>query len=232
MKALSDGKKYKGRYILIDVEKVRRVNKTRKMVKVIDTIMKEEYVKKLEEVIEKLGGSKSGVIRSILDKRKYKKRYILSYVDEGNREKVEGSGFKRGKLNRRYREVRIEDLITGSIRVIERTKAPELTGGTYDGIGRAIRDGRIYKGRYIVSYSGEDETRLVHLREEFRAGLKKGIKYKEVRVEDTVTGLIRVIRQKDAPELTGGSSDGVRDAIKRGNKYKGRYILSRVGEEK
>ena len=166
MKALSDGKKYKGRYELMDVEKVRRVNKTRKMVKVIDTLMKEEYVIQLEEVREKLGGSKLGARESIMNKGKYKKSYILSFVEE--------SGLIRENLRRRYREVRIEDLQTGTIRVIEKTKSPELTGGTYNGLAKAIRDGRIYKGRYIVSYSGEDETRLVHLREEYRAGLIKG----------------------------------------------------------
>lgn len=224
MKALSDGKKYKGRYELMDVEKVRRGKKARKMVKVIDTLKKEEYEIKLEEVKEKLGGSLSGAGESIINKGKYKKRYILSYVEE--------SGLKRENLKGRSREVRIEDLQTGSIRVIEITKSPELTGGSYSGVEKAIRDGRIYKGRYIVSYSGEDETRLEKLREQFRAGLYTKRKYKEVRVEDTVTGLIKVIRQKDAPELTGGSADGVIDAIKRGDKYLGRYILSRVGEER
>lgn len=64
----------------------------------------------------------------------------------------------------------------------------------------------------------------------FKRG-ESNINYKEVIIEDTLTRKRRVVPLGEVPGITGGSKEGIRKALKKGNKYKGRYLLKYIERE-
>ena len=109
----------------------------------------------------------------------------------------------------RNKEVILEDKETGEKRVVELGEVPGITGGTRKGVWEAIKGNRIYKKRYELKYIEEKKATQVL-----------------IRVENTTDGSIKEVEMKEAVELTKGTEDGIRKAIKKGNKYKKRYLLS------
>lgn len=58
--------------------------------------------------------------------------------------------------------MKVIDTQTGKENVIAKSRVPEITGGTYSGVKKAMKDGRVYKKRYRMRYVEEGEkTRSV-----------------------------------------------------------------------
>lgn len=137
------------------------------------------------------------------------KRYILVREKLRKIAKERGYGmrqrrywYKEGAENRNAKKIRVIDVIKG-VKMEGIVKEIVLkVEGSSSGIWYAMKNDTRYKGRYIIK-----ENKMGN---------------KEVILEDTKTGEIRVLEQKKVPELTGGTKMGVIKAMKKGNKYKGR----------
>lgn len=133
-------------------------NLNAKRVKVLDILTRKVFIGIIEEVINKTGGTRLGILNSMKNNTIYKKRYIIEKVEMVEEENAveKGGGnkgqFKTGKDNIKYREVMLENVETGEIRVVPLKEVPEITEGTRDGVMKAIKKGNLYKRRYRISY--------------------------------------------------------------------------------
>ena len=128
-------------------------------------------------------------------------------------------------------DTRTGEVLTGILKEVA-----ELIRESVKGLSEALKRGNKYKGRYIIT-GIETEDKVLGLKREkegarkhsglFKAG-RLNVNYKEVRIEDVKTGEVWIGPQSEVPDRVGGSRSGVIEAIKKGNKYKGRYILKRV----
>ena len=115
---------------------------------------------------------------------------------------------------KRNKEVILEDKETGEKRVVELGEVPGITGGTRKGVWEAIKENRIYKKRYELKYVEEKKATQVL-----------------IRVVDTTDESTKEAEMKEAVELTKGTEDGIRKAIRDGRIYKKRYLLKHVEKE-
>ena len=133
-----------------------------KKIRVVDIREGTEFSGIEKEVARRTGGSSNGIRYSIKNGTRYKGRYELTEVNEGYSKsnttltgKEEGGNkekFKGGKLNKKYKEVVVEDVKTGEKRVVPQREVPEMLGGSRRGVTRAIKEGKIYKGRYLLRH--------------------------------------------------------------------------------
>lgn len=55
-------------------------------------------------------------------------------------------------MNINYKEVVVENVRTGEVRVVPQSEVPEMLGGSRRGVVRAVKEGKIYKGRYLLRH--------------------------------------------------------------------------------
>ena len=144
-------------------------------------------------------------------REKMRKRMKEIARERGYGERQRGYWFKKGEESKGAKRIWVIDIVKGIMFSGIISEVIRRVGGSYEGVGYARGENTIYKGRYIFR-----ETQGM---------------YAEVIIEDTKTGEIKVVNKKDAPTEVGGKERGVLYAIKRGNKYKGRYRIRDIKNE-